>query len=71
MSKQKSRKELHLTTQETQLIDYCSKYFGTDKTTTMRILMRMGVYQVLSDVSRVPLTRAAVEMQKIVDAIGL
>lgn len=71
MAPHRNRKELWLTTQELQYVEYASKFFGTDKTTTIRILMRLGVYQVLKQTAEIPHNKHSEELQNIVDDMKL
>ena len=48
MKNGKHRKELWLTTEEWKIINFVSTYWGSDMTTTMRLLIRLSAYEVIT-----------------------
>jgi hypothetical protein len=69
--KKSNRKELWLDADEIMLLRFASKYYSTDATTTIRILMRAGVIQLIAKQRRDGVPKITAEMQKALEEMDM
>lgn len=66
-----TRKELLLTVEEVAAIKFAQKYFAVDMTTTIRILIRSAIIEIIAKAYRDGVPLLTPDMQELIDKAKL
>jgi hypothetical protein len=69
--KNRNRKEIFFSWEELQLLHFAQKYYSVDLTSTIRILLRSSIIQLVAKQRRDGVPRLTAEMEKLLSDCGL